>query len=889
MKRILSAILLLLGIPAAAQFYSSGNEDASRAWNTFSTGDYRFIYPRGCDSLAFCYALEWQRAKEAVGVQGISDFPVILHSSLAYSNGAVIWSPSRMEMYTNPEMYCPETLPWARMLALHENRHVFQLSFTGRKPFGFLDRVCGELLAGPISTIWADSMFLEGDSVVSETALSEGGRGRTADFLEYIRCSFENGQPRNYYRWRYGSQKLYTPDYYKIGYITIGGLQALWHDPLFTERYFANIADGRLWRPFSLTVRQSTGLSFKQAYSAIADSLSSRWAADTRSRAPFQSSSPAGSHDFGRYTSYSGLAATDSLVLAVRSGMDRNSELVGLGPDGKEQILLRHLNPSSRLCAGPERIYWTECIPHKRFEMQSFSELHYLEKGKVHKAFREHRVYNPKYNEGILSLIENRDDGSAQVLLLREADLSPTDSIPVPAGLQAYESIVLGGEVYICAMNEKGQGIYLLDKKGADAVLEPAPLKVNRLEAYRGRLLFTSDRSGVNELYSLEPHSREVEQLSNLDRGGRDFCFMGNSLYYTVLQPEGRFVYATEADSLPRRKVDFCQRHSYWLADSLSALKAEALERRGCEFPQQDSTTLIPQVQPHNKAANALRLHSFAPFFCMPDALLQTSYQTLSQEAGLGITAYSQNNLGTFSTAIGVGWLTLAQGFAPVAQLDLSYRGFWPVLEAKLRYTSAGFNPLLRAYTPFNLSSGGWKRGIIPIIEYTHIPGIGSLLGSSLRAYTMLPKTASCIYPRWGLGAELTYVSGEMLAGSGSYRLYGYFPGFTRTHGFAFNASLSPGAASCDLSLKYAMPVLPLDCSLFSPAFYLRNFELIPFVQYTRQPTIAEMPQDMKIGASISVVLGNFFFIHNDIHLGVQVSWGSVSKFTSNLVFNVDI
>lgn len=889
MKRIISAILLLLCLPSSAQFYSGGNEDASRSWSTFSTGDYRFIYPRGCDSLAFYYALEWQKAKEAVGVHDIADFPVILHTSLAYSNGAVIWTPSRMEMYTKPEMYCPETLPWARILAIHENRHVFQLSFTGRKPFAFLKPFCGELLAGPISTVWADSMFLEGDSVVSETALSEGGRGRTADFLEYIRCCFENGQKRDYYRWRYGSQKLYTPDYYKIGYITIGGLQVLWNDPLLSERYFANIAEGHLWRPFSLTVRQSTGLSFKQAYTAIADSLSSRWAADTRSRAPFQSSKAISSSEFKYFTTYGNLCAYKEHIYAKRSGMDRNAELVRIGADGKEELVLRHFNPSSRLCSSPKRIYWTELVPHPRFEMQSYSELRYLENSKLHKAFRGKSVYNPNVNEGILSLIENFDNGSSQVLLLDEEQLSILDSIAVPAGLQAYESIVLKEKVYVCALSDKGQGIYQLSRNAALAVLEAYPLKINHLFVNEDKLCFISDRSGVNELYSLEPQSGEVEQISNLERGGGDFCFMGDELYYSLLQPEGRFVYASADSALLRRKVDFSQRHSYWLADSLSSLKARSLKDRSDEklYACQDTLCLVPEA--YNKAENALRLHSFAPVFCMPDAVLNASYQTLSQEAGLGITAYSQNNLGTFSSAIGVGWLTLNQGFGPVAQLNLSYRGFWPVLEAKLRYTSAGFNPLLRAYTPINLSSGGWKRGLIPIIEYSWIPGAGTVMGTSLRAYTMLPKTSSCIYPRWGIGLEATYVSGDIIQSSELFSLYGYFPGFSRSHGFAFNLSCKPSLQSCDLSLRYAMPLLALDCSLFSPAFYLRNFEFIPFVQYIRQPYVEKLPEDLKIGASFIAVLGNFFFLHNNFHLGIKCAWGSCSKFSSNLVFTVDI
>ena len=65
---------------------------------------------------------------------------------------------------------------------------------------------------------------MEGDAVAAETALTSSGRGRSADFLEYFRVCFENGDLRDFDRWRFGSQKYYAPDYYKIGYLTVAGM-----------------------------------------------------------------------------------------------------------------------------------------------------------------------------------------------------------------------------------------------------------------------------------------------------------------------------------------------------------------------------------------------------------------------------------------------------------------------------------------------------------------------------------------------------------------------------------------------------------------------------------------------------------------------------------------
>ena len=42
-----------LTLPLYAQFVVNGNESAFTKWNTFKTNAYQFIYPAGCDSLAY--------------------------------------------------------------------------------------------------------------------------------------------------------------------------------------------------------------------------------------------------------------------------------------------------------------------------------------------------------------------------------------------------------------------------------------------------------------------------------------------------------------------------------------------------------------------------------------------------------------------------------------------------------------------------------------------------------------------------------------------------------------------------------------------------------------------------------------------------------------------
>ena len=101
MPRRISVLLLtvlLSVVPAAAQFYTAGNEPAGVRWRQITTQDYKLIYPEGLDSLARVYASNLERVKIPVGTTAgytpnrcfKKPLPVILHPWETASNGMVM-------------------------------------------------------------------------------------------------------------------------------------------------------------------------------------------------------------------------------------------------------------------------------------------------------------------------------------------------------------------------------------------------------------------------------------------------------------------------------------------------------------------------------------------------------------------------------------------------------------------------------------------------------------------------------------------------------------------------------------------------------------------------------------------------------------------------------
>lgn len=861
MKKLLLSIYTLLccALIANAQFDVTGTESSAVLWNTFKTPHYEFIYPIGCDSIAYRYAYEWERAHILVGMEGKMQtkkrMSVVLHPYTTVSNGFVAWTPSRMEMYLAPEMYDPDPLPWERLLALHENRHVEQMQPLRKDWWWILRILTGELYLGPASTIFSSAMFMEGDAVATETALSPAGRGRTADFLEYMRVCFENGDLRNYDRWRFGSQRLFTPDYYKVGYLAVAGAGA--HEK--SEAY---------------------GFSFRTKFKFASMRLQEQWCENTASRAPFQDYTLI--TDSTKYfTSYSGLCNMEDEIYAIRSAMDDNTRIVRIDPKTGIQTSVALTSADSRLATDKEKLYWTENMPDIRWEMHSTSELRFLDGKKPKSKIIGAKVYNPAIEGNRLALIRNLSHGGCEAVVFSMDSLKLQSTFTAPDGLQFVEPAFVDSTLYVSGLSLAGEGIYKISEEGLEEVLTADHLKINHLFGHDGMLYFTSDRSGVNELYRLNGTS--VEQCTNLPQGGKDFTFAGDSLYFTVLSPEGRNIAVTPCNELPVRQIDFSEKYSYPLVDKLVEHRTGLMDQEALDAL--DSLQL-PEPKRYYKSLHALRFHSWVPFlYLSADDILSSSMETLYFGAGLGATVYTQNNLGTLYGEIGAKLWGIDSGWDPSLSFKIAYRGLYPVIETSGQINLQGSgNIRLRTYIPLNFSSDGWSRGIIPVASATYInnpsAGLqGYLLSAGVRAYSVLNKPQSCIFPRWGIGGEIgtmnkfPYIS-----------LYGYVPGFAKTHGWAFNAEYIYGI-SASASIRYGLPLFSLDYNGLSPFTYIRNVEMVPFYSYN----YTDMLDEHRIGTQIYMVLGNLSFITYNIHLGVEASYGNVGGFSAKLIFNYEL
>ncbi len=826
-KIFLALLLVFAALDASAQFYLTGDDPGRVRWKQIETQNYKLIYPSGMDSLARSYGYELEKWRIPVGqsagylpgecIKG--KMPVILHGYNSQSNGSVAWAPKRMDFYLSPDTYDPIPLPWITTLAIHEQRHASQMQ-TGLagavRPLGWF---FGEMLNGAASGLYGGSMWMEGDAVVTETALTKSGRGRMDSFLNWYMVCFDNDDWRNVFRWRNESQRNYILDKYALGYVHIAGIR---------YNYNAVNITGDKLRTFSkepwewgdwFTVRRHTGGGGDKRFEESCHNFYDIWRQNADARAPYMESErlveeldPIYQTKKLRepYTKYEDLVVVGDDTYAVQSGLTIVPGLVRINKNG-EVTRLRPFSYSGgglELSADSTKILWSETVRDPRWDLGSNSLImsYDLASGKVRKVTREGQLYHPyPYKGGFLA--SDYDFAGAQSICFVDSTGLKSTLAKAEDGIQIVETVAVGDSVFASCISWDGFGIYRVCDGGLVCVLEPQPVTMRSLFVHEDKIYFTSDRNGVEELYSFDPASSRVCQLTSSRYGGRDYRFSedGEELLFSASTVNGHMVSKAAVSELPVKEVDFSDIYHNPIADTLSVQE----QRYNASMPEEVE---ISEEKPYRKIAHLFHLHSWAPVYFNYDNIVNMSYDKFTDLAALGLTGLFQNNLGTSVLSAGYRAAKNDSKWFHSAHLNWTYTGLYPVFELSLdvndRYARqtyfnaystdgqtgylssassyregvphVGFSAL--CYIPLYFNSKGWYRGLIPQVKYSVSNDIydtapnwyvqneeGSYdfiqkgsgeqfpsqsLTLSARGYIVQATPTASIYPRWGIGAE---------------------------------------------------------------------------------------------------------------------------------------
>ena len=858
MAAFVAAILPLCAYAQIQLFSSTGNDPGRLRWSTFQTGDYQLVYPRGLDSLATVYGTLLQQYSVPLSASSgfrpnekfLRPMPVVLHPYAGLSNGLVAWAPRRMDIFTLPDVSGLTPVPWAKLLAIHEGRHVAQKQFlrTGfwkgfHYPFGEL----AEMIIGMVP----NSSLLEGDAVVAETALTRAGRGRSGDFLSEMRMYFDTGDLRNWYQWRYGSIKKYTPDIYRLGYLTVAGYRYLYEDPYYTTK-FLKVAStlGGAFSAMNSASMQSSGKKLPVAWSEMMGAYRDLWAQDDSRRGPFSGTEPQVRLPRS-YTVYAGSVPGNGAVFAEKAGMDLPAVLVRVSPDGQEKTLAAFGGEGKLAWSESlQRVFWSEAVPDVRWTLKQDARIRYYDVRTGHQGslVRKGRYLSPAVSPDGLSVaaVEFPTDGSAALVVLDARSGNVLRRWKTPAGFQPTEVVFQDAGLVFTAITDEGTGLYRVPRVGSrpETLLAPQPVTVKDLSAVDGNtLLLVSDRTGTSEAYTFS--EGVLKQLSVTKYGLGSPFFANGNLYASVLQPEGRLL--SRVDCAPKA-VDFKDIYRDPVAEVLSAQEAQL----SASLPA--STVELTPVKPFRKISDAFHFHSWAPVYVDLSRADISFRDYFFQTAAFGATGFFTNRLGTVSGSVGLSFhkkvdpaeKTPGAGF----HVRMSYSGLYPVFDFALdvgdrdaalqmpyldtakdssfvrssSYRKMYVGGMASVALPLDFSSGGWERRIEPSLAislsndnlygpfypvkadpaaeggysedktYENRPAWTSLSTAYrtavvLRGSFLRPAARSQMMSSRGFGFEVGATSTD-LNWSEYGKVYAYLPGFHPWHGLKVSAAV---------------------------------------------------------------------------------------------------
>lgn len=831
------------------QFYTTGDDPGRVKWSILKGEHYNVIYPYKTDSLAKRYYNLLESYRPAV-MNSLHVNPkkisVILHPYTSSNNGLVVWAPKRMELFTIPPADNAYAQNWEEQLSIHESRHVGQMTYYTRGIFKILSWIIGEQATGVGAGVYPSKWMMEGDAVISETELTNSGRGRSADFMKYYRVSFLNGEYRSFNKWAFGSNIKYAPDIYGLGYLINSSIR------LKTNNYscYNDIADYTVRHFYNPAVRcaafkKYTGGRVPINFNEAQSSMTNYWREDFEARG--EKSNPNFLIPPKRYffVNYRSMVGNDNSMFLVEESYDKPASLLKIENNSVKPMHSFSSNSNLKMQYSNGNIYWTEPVKNVRWGLESYNELfsYNVVTDKISRLSKKRYYYNPSINDnGDTIAVSNYISSGGSLLMLLDANGKELDSFKVPANGQILESTWTKNGIVCTVITDNGLGVYLFNKndKTWTEIVKPHNKQINTLRFVeydkRSLIYFCAEFDGVNNIYAIDLDTRKLIRLTNSRYGAGSPLIVGRKLYYTETELNGNFPAVIDIHDIDTNCGDvflaqgrIMNDYNYDIADSLSAQARRNFSENSIPFPYNDKNVSRNDysIEKYNKLSHLFRIHSWAPVYYNVDRLYKSSYDDLYEVVDPGAVVYSQNTLGTAVTMLGYSY---RKGKSPVknafhaGHFSFNYSGLYPIFElradinnddryrvflneskeGKYNVDSVRFlkSPLVDmealVYIPLSFSRNGWNRAVVPQLSWkfknnlffdpSHDKFVAThTLNAALQVYSMRPIAKAAIFPRFGAGAVLKTTlptSGKLLFSPvAGIRTYFYLPGIASTHG----------------------------------------------------------------------------------------------------------
>ena len=692
--------IFLLVLTALSAFSASAQtlplldqNPANLRWYRLKTPHFSVLYPEGFGARAQRTARKLEGLYEPVSAtlnRKPRRLSLLLQNQTSISNGFVTLTPRRSEFFTTPPQnpFLLGTYDWLDLLSVHEYRHVVQYE-KALQGFGKAVYTLFGNNALRAATFGIPDWFAEGDAVVTETVLSQSGRGRIPNFDIDYRANVLAGKRFSYNKSVGGSFRDNVPNHYVLGYLMATNLRrengADGWSRVLNEYYH------RLPVPFSFSgsVKKVTGMRVDGVYKRMVNDMAETWAKQAEGLKLTSATALSVQPEKRVFTNYQyPQYVSDSTVLAVKRGLGDISQLVLLRRNGTEKkVFVQGLfNDPAMLSVNAGRVVWVEFRYHPRWTQKVWSEIRSLDltTGQQTRLSSQTRYNSVAISPDGFSLVvvENTTDYKTRLLVLNAETGAVKQTLPNPFGdfylhprwSDDSKSIIA------VALNDGRKTIQRIDATTGQRtdLLPNLNRNISNPQQWGNYVLYNSPQSGIDNLYAVDTRNGRTFQVSSRPLGAyhaaiapngktlafHDFSADGFRVMETPLDP-ANWIPATEVTDRTVRYFGPLVAQEPGLAQARVALSDStgSITRPG-QAPTPFDTTRYRRL-PH-----ALNIYSWGPLFT-------------SNGQGLTVGIDSRDLLGTTQLSAGYAYdqsERVGNFFA-----NVSYQGLYPILDVSFQ------------------------------------------------------------------------------------------------------------------------------------------------------------------------------------------------------------
>lgn len=656
MKFLLVSMLLLVSLYITAQT-DFGAHPRGQQWQMLTSDEVRVIYPIGMEQKANRIAniINYMNLHNRTSIgKNKRRFDLVLQTQTTVPNGYVGLAPLRSEFYATPPQsnLVLGSIDWLDVLAIHEYRHIQQYinSIYGLALIQYL--FGGELsLAGAIGLALPD-WYLEGDAVITETALTNNGRGRLPFFTMDQRALAAADINLNYDVNRNGSFIRLVPDQYKTGYMILNKVRNDYGNDAPMKIMRKSTFEAGLFWAFSRGMKNVTKMKAKEMYKAAWNEKKQEWIENTNT-IDFIETRQVTTPNPSIITRYRYARALSSGHLVARKSSFNKTDAIVLISNNEERKLTDiGINIDAFLSEGHGILAWNELTSNARRNHQNYSDIFLLDtktNTKI-KFTSKSRYFSPSVapDGSRVAAIDITPSQVNRIVIMNIKDSNDTLILPNPDNYFLSRTAWTEDGNAIVSIAKYDSKICLIKinvQNGKMSYLTPWTNHSMESPCIKGSMVyFNASYSGIDNIFCTDlDGSNLIQQVTSVPIGAFEPCISqdGGEIYFSEYNHNGYYLSKQKLDLGNLKKISLDSLLPY------PAIPTTAMTAEGGNILSKIPDSMYVG-KPYTGLFNGLKLHSWslAPLDNAPSfrLMMNNIMNDLSISTGVRFNINENNN-----------------------------------------------------------------------------------------------------------------------------------------------------------------------------------------------------------------------------------------------------